>query len=91
MQVVLADGAYSGSLLDWVRHRFHWTLTMVRRRNARLFEVLPWRWLVERTFAWLSNARRLNQDYEIPPATSECFIQITMISLMLRRLSKTQV
>jgi putative transposase len=91
IQVVFADGAYSGTLLDWVRHMFHWTLTIVSRRNARLFEVLPWRWLVERTFAWLSNARRLSKDYEFHPATSECFIQITMISLMLRHLSNTQV
>jgi transposase len=91
IQVVFADAVYRGTLLDWVRHRFHWPLTFVNRRNARLFEVPPWRWLVERTFAWFSHARRLSKDDEIHPATSEGFIQITMISLMLRRLSKTQV
>jgi len=91
IQVVFADAAYSGTLVDWVRQMFQWTLTIVSRRTAGRFEVLPWRWLVERTFAWLSNARRLSKDYEIHPATSECFIQITMISLMLRRLAKTQV
>lgn len=90
IQVVFADAAYRGTLLDWVRYMFHWTLTIVSRRNARRFEVLPWRWMVERTFAWLGHARRLSKDYEIHPATSECFIQITMISLMLRRLSKTK-
>jgi transposase len=63
----------------------------VNRRNERLFEVLPWHWLVERTFAWLSHGRRLSKDYEIHPAPSECLIQITLISHMLRRLSKTQV
>lgn len=90
IQVVFADAADRGSLLEWVRHMFHWTLTLVSRRNARRFEVLPWRWLVERTFAWLSQARRLSKDDEIHPATSEYFIQITMISLMLRRHFKTR-
>lgn len=83
---VFADGAYTGTLIEWVKQMFAWTLTIVTRRNSHTFEVLPWRWLVERTLAWLSNARRLSKDYEILPATSECFIQITMIVLMLRRL-----
>lgn len=84
--VVVADSAYTGTLIEWAKQMFAWTVTIVARCNAHTFDVLPWRWLVERTFAWLCNARRLSKDYEILPATSECFIQITMIVLMIRRL-----
>jgi len=91
IQVVFADGGYSGTLVGWAKQMFRWTVTIVSRRNAHRFEILPWRWLVERTFAWLGNARRLSKDYEIHPATSECFIQITMIALMLRRLAPHSV
>jgi putative transposase len=51
------------------------------------FSVLPRRWVVERTFAWLNNHRRLSKDYERETATSEALIQIAMMRLMLRRLS----
>jgi putative transposase len=87
IQVVFADGAYNGRLLDWVRQMFQWTMIIVSRRHAGRFEVLPWRWLIERTFAWLGNARRLSKDYEVHPASSECLIQITMIAIMVRRLA----
>jgi len=79
VEVLFADGAYTGKLIDWVRQMFQWTLTVVTRHNKRQFEALPWRWIVERTFAWLGNARRLSKDYELLPSTSECFIQIPMI------------
>jgi transposase len=49
------------------------------------FSVLPWRWIVERTFAWLGNYRRLARDYN--PRTSEAWIKIAMIHLMVRRLA----
>jgi transposase len=51
------------------------------------FSVLPWRWIVERTFEWLGNYRRLARDYEISPRTSEAWIKIAMIHLMVRRLA----
>ena len=53
----------------------------------RSFMVIPRRWVVERTFAWLSFNRRLNQDYEFLPQTSETLIYTAMIRLMLRRLA----
>ena len=52
------------------------------------FQILPWRWLVERTFAWLGRSRRLSKDYEFLPATSEATIYLAMIRLMLRRLAQ---
>lgn len=51
------------------------------------FHILPQRWVVERTFAWLGRSRRLSKDYEQNPASSEAWIYITMTRLMLRRLS----
>ncbi len=61
---------------------------MLRPAERRGFVVLPRRWVVERTLAWLSQARRLSKDYEELPSSSEAFIYITMIRLMLRRLAK---
>ena len=64
-----------------------WTLEIVRRSpDSHRFEVLPRRWIVERTLAWLGRYRRLTRDYEVLPQTSENMIRIAMISLMLHRL-----
>ena len=54
------------------------------------FHVLPTRWIVERTFAWLDQNRRLSKDYERLPATSETFIYTAMTHLMVRRLDRQQ-
>ena len=53
------------------------------------FQVLPQRWVVERTFGWLGRNRRLSKDYEFLPETEEAFIYLGMVRLMLRRLAKT--
>ncbi len=52
------------------------------------FHVLKWRWIVERTFAWLSTWRRLSKDYEVLPSSEEAWIYIAMIRIMLRRLAQ---
>ena len=57
-----------------------------RAAGAVGFVVLPRRWVVERSFAWLGRSRRLSKDYERCPAVSETWIQIAMLKLMLRRL-----
>ena len=62
-------------------------LEIVRKpKGRRGFAVWPWRWTVERTFAWLGRHRRLKADYECLPETTEALIHIAMIRLMLRRL-----
>jgi putative transposase len=53
------------------------------------FQVLPRRWVVERTFGWLGRNRRRSKDYEFLPETEEAFIYLGMVRLMLRRLAKT--
>jgi putative transposase len=63
-------------------------LGIVRRpKGVRGFALLPLRWIVERTFGWLGRWRRLSKDYDALPATSEIFIYLAMIHLMLRRLA----
>jgi putative transposase len=65
-----------------------WVIEIVARpKEQRGFAVLPRRWVVERTFAWLGRCRRLSKDYEEAPETHEAWVQIAMIHLMLKRLS----
>lgn len=59
----------------------------MRRADNAPFKLLPKRWIVERTFAWLGRYRRLSQDYEALPASGEAWITIAMIHLMVRRLA----
>jgi putative transposase len=83
-----ADSNYSGAFVDWVRAFGGWILDMVRRpANQTGFVLLPRRWVVERTFAWLGRYRRLSKDYEASTDSSEAMIRIAMIQLMLRRLA----
>jgi putative transposase len=89
VEVVVADGGYGGKLAGWVRQTFGWTLRVVKRTADMVgFEVLPQRWVVERTFAWLGNYRRLSKDYEGRTEVSEAFVYVAMIHLMLRRLCR---
>jgi putative transposase len=88
---VVADGGYAGRLVRWVRETFGWTLHIVKRTADMVgFEVLPIRWRVERTFAWLGHYRRLSKDYEGRTEVSEAFVYVAMIQLMLRRFSAPQ-
>jgi putative transposase len=87
LQVILADRIYRGSLALIARLLGGWVLEIVGRPvGARGFTVLPKRWIVERTFAWLGRNRRLSKDYEHLAQTSEAWIYLAMIQLMLRRL-----
>jgi putative transposase len=87
---VWVDGAYRGQLLDWGWSHARLTLQVVRRPDAqRGFVVLSRRWVIERTFAWRGQARRLSKAYEQLPRSSEAVIYMTMIRLMLRRLART--
>ena len=90
LRTVFADGGYAGQLVDWFQESIGWTLKIVKRTATAGFEVLPKRWIVERTFAWLSQYRRHSRDYEELPASSEAMIYISMIRLLLRRASQRQ-
>lgn len=90
LQLLWADGAYSGQLIDWVKEQCGWVLQIVTRpKGAKGFHLLARRWVVERTFGWLNSSRRLSKDYEFLPAHSESFIYVAMIRLMMKRLART--
>lgn len=92
LKIVFADGAYGkAGLPDFVKHICRLVLQTVLRPVEMVgFQVLPKRWIVERTFAWLNRHRRLSKDYERLTEHSEALIQIAMIGLMLRRLAKSK-
>jgi putative transposase len=76
-------------LVDWVKTTCHCVLDIVKRSDKlKGFQVLPRRWVVERTFGWLNRYRRLAKDYERSVESSEAMIQIAMIRLMLTRLAR---
>ena len=84
---IFADGGYRGELIEKVYKSFGWILDIVLRSDRnKSFEVLPKRWVVERTFAWFESYRRLSKDYEFNTDTSEAMIQLAMSKLMLNRL-----
>jgi len=77
--------------VQWVHDTFSWLLELVKRpAEAKGFVLLPRRWVVERTLAWLGRHRRLSKDYEERTETSEAMVHVAMIGLMLRRLGTAQ-
>jgi putative transposase len=92
LQVIWADGGYAGALVAWVKGlrpfgKLH--LDIVRRSDdAKGFQLVKKRWIVERTFRWLYKSRRLSRDYEQRPDHSESHIYVCMSRLMLKRLAK---
>jgi putative transposase len=88
LQKIWADGGYRGALIEWVQSVLGWSLEIVEKLGDQVgFQVLPKRWIVERTFAWLNRQRRLSKDYERLPQTSEAFVYVAMIRLMIRQLA----
>ena len=83
------DGGYAGQLEDWARETLGVTLEVVKKlADQRGFVVLPRRWVVERTIAWINRNRRLSKDYEHHEMCSESLIYLASIRLLLRRLAK---
>ena len=86
---VFADGGYGGRLVTKAKRYWKVTLEIVSKpKNQRGFAVLPRRWVVERTLAWLVRWRRLVRDYERLPETHEAFVKWAMVGLMLNRLAR---
>jgi putative transposase len=92
LKKILADGIYNGDIADWAKEVGGWILELVVRspdepeEEKKKFQVLKWRWIVERTFAWLGRYRRLSKDYEGSEESSESWIYVAMTHFMLRRL-----
>jgi len=101
MERVWADGGYNGKIGEWIKERLGWTLEIVKppRRWVRVppgeepppwpgFTVLPRRWVIERTIAWILRNRRMSRDYEFLGRTTEALVYVAMIRLMLSRLAR---
>jgi transposase len=85
---VIADAGYQGPRMEAAVVRTGaWTLEIVRRCDRHRFVVLPKRWIVERTLAWISRNRRLARDYERHARKAAAFVRLAMLRLMLRRLA----
>lgn len=90
LQKIWADGGYRGQLVEWVKENLAIVLDIVARDpEQKGFQVLPRRWVVERTFAWLGRYRRLSKDYEKCTKSSEGVVYIASIHTMLKRMAAT--
>jgi transposase len=89
---VFADGAYAGAkLADALAGLGRWTLAIVKRSDtASGFELLPRRWVVERSFAWLGRNRRLAKDFEASLASAHAWLLIASVKLLTRKLTRLQ-
>jgi transposase len=86
---IFADAGFAGRLVDWAATTLRTTLSIVRKpADQKGFAVLPRRWVVEQTLAWLTAHRRLARDYERDPTISEAMIRWAAIGLMTRRLAR---
>lgn len=92
LRLIVADSIYNGGIAEWIaapRARDRLRLEIrAKAPGAATFQPIPFRWRVERTFAWLGRCRRLSKDYEETPSSSEAFVKLAMIHLMARRLAK---
>ena len=85
---IFADASYQGpKLAAALAKTGPWTIEIVKRSALHQFVVLPKRWIVERTLAWISRCRRLAKDFERYARKAVAFIRLAMIRLMLRRLT----
>ena len=89
LKKLFADGVYQGPVFDHARKKIlpHLETEIVKRSDTAVgFEVIPRRWVVERTFAWLGRCRRLAKDFENRTRTARAFLLLASIRLMLRKL-----
>jgi transposase len=89
IKLAWADGGYAGQLVTWAKDRLRLRLEIVKRpADLHTFQVLPRRWVVERTLAWITRHRRTVRDYERLPAHHETYVYWAMIMIMTRRLAR---
>jgi putative transposase len=82
---IFADSGYRGELIETVKNRFKIELEIIKRNELHMFKVLPKRWIVERTFAWIDTNRRNSKNYERLNQTSVAMVHLSAIRIMLNR------
>lgn len=89
LKVIWIDSTFAGeAFINHIAQKFGWKLEHLKRTDEKPgFQVIPKRWVVERTYAWFGHYRRLSKDYEFLPTTSETMIFAAMVHLMVRRLA----
>jgi putative transposase len=85
IRILFADAGYRGALLEWVKKQYRFRMKIVEKTKKGQFEVLPQRWIVERTFAWLDTNRRNSKNYERLNKSSVAMVHISAIRHMLNR------
>ena len=89
LQKLLVDGGYKEKFIEWFLEHCKWVVEVAKKREGAIgFEVIPLRWIVERTFGWYNHFRGLSKDYEYHPEISESMVYLASIRIMLRRLSR---
>ena len=87
--VVFVDGGYKRGVIEWAKAMFFLTLEVVKRCDSGKFKILPKRWIVERTFAWMDCYRINSKDYCHNPKIAEATAYATSINIMLKKLRNT--
>jgi putative transposase len=89
LQRIWADQGYKPPMITWFQQVLHVVVEIVTRRDVAHFEVQPKRWIVERTFGWFNRSRQLSKEYDVYPETTEQWMYLASIHVMLRRLART--
>ena len=88
LRQIFADAGYRGKLIKWVKEKLKMNMTIVKRTDKTIkWAVQPKRWIIERTFAWLLNFRRLVINYERTPESAISYIYLAMMCLMVKNIN----
>ena len=82
---IFADGGYRGKLIDAVKKQYNIVIEIIKRDEIKLFKILPKRWIVERTFAWIDTNRRASKNYERKNDTAVAIVHLAAIRIMINR------
>ena len=89
LQHVWADAGYKQTMIDWFLHSLQCTVEIVSRVAGVGFQVLPKRWIVERTFGWFNRSRLLSKEYDVYVEVSEYWVYLASIQVMMRRVARS--
>lgn len=88
LQTILADGGYRGGIINEIKMKFGYVIQVIMRNDKKEngFEPIPKRWIIERTFSWFDNDRRLCRNYELLMETAENMVKLSAIKLLLSKI-----